>query len=115
MFLDINELAIRKTRLRKTYAPGTLDFHSGEFRQVETLEVRGTAELIDSQIRVTGTLHTRIELVCARCLETVLEEINKDFDLYYRPMTTMTQEEEFHLNVDDTEIALAPKTLTCCA
>ena len=43
MFLDVNELAVRKTRIRKSYAPGTLDFHSGEFRQVEPLEVRATA------------------------------------------------------------------------
>jgi DUF177 domain-containing protein len=105
MFLDINELAIRKTRIRKTYAPGTLDFHSGEFRQAESLEVRGTAELVDGQIRVTGTLHTRIELVCARCLEPVLEEVSKDFDLFYRPMTTIAKEEELHLSTEDTEIA----------
>jgi uncharacterized protein len=105
MFLDINELAVRKTRIRKTYDPGTLDFHSGEFRQAESLEVRGTAELVEGQIRVTGTLHTRIELVCARCLEPVIEEVSKDFDLFYRPMTTIAKEDEFHLNTEDTEIA----------
>ena len=45
MFLDVNELAVRKMRIRKSYLPGTLDFHSGEFHQVEPLEVRATAEL----------------------------------------------------------------------
>ena len=56
MFLDVNELAVRKTRIRKSYAPGTLDFHSGEFRQVEPLEVRATAELVEGQIRIYGEL-----------------------------------------------------------
>ena len=37
MFLDVNELQVRKIRIRKSYSPGTLDFHSGEFRQVEPL------------------------------------------------------------------------------
>ena len=37
----------------------------------EPLEVRATAELIEGQIRVTGELHTRLEMVCARCLEPV--------------------------------------------
>ncbi len=104
MFLDIKELALHKIRIRKSYAPGTLDFHSAEFRQVEPLEVRATAELVDSQIRVSGALHTRLELACARCLEIVLEEVSRDFDLYYRPVSSIAREEEVHLRADDTEI-----------
>jgi uncharacterized metal-binding protein YceD (DUF177 family) len=87
MFLDVNELAVRKARIRKSYLPGTLDFHSGEFHQVEPLEVRATAELVEGQIRIYGNLHTRVEMVCARCLDTVVEEISRDFDLFYTPMT----------------------------
>ncbi len=105
MFLDVKELAVRKIRIRKSYAPGTVDYHSGELCQVEPLEVRGTAELVDGQIRISGSLHTRLELVCARCLETVLEEVSKDFDLYYRPVASVPREEEFHLKLDQTEIA----------
>lgn len=104
MFLDVKELAVRKIRIRRSYAPGTMDFHSREFRQVEPLEVRATAELVDSQIRVSGALHTRLELVCARCLDTVLEEVSKEFDLYYRPLATVARNEEVHLKQDDTEI-----------
>lgn len=105
MFLDVNELATRKIRIRKNYAPGTLDFHSGEFHQVEPLDVRATAELVDDQIRIYGTFHTRLEMVCARCLEIVVEEVGKNFDLFYRPMNSVSREEEFRLNLDDTEIA----------
>lgn len=104
MFLDVHELAVRKTRIRKTYAPGTLDFHSAEFRQVEPLDVRATAELVEGQIRIAGNLHTRLEMVCARCLETVVEEVGRDFDLYYRPTTAIPSGEETHLNLDETEI-----------
>ena len=49
----------------KAIRPGTLDFHSGEFRQVEPLEVRATAELVEGQIRLYGNLHTRWNW-CAR-------------------------------------------------
>ena len=82
MFLDVKELALHKIRIRKSYAPGALDFSPAEFRQVEPLEVHATAELIERQIRISGALHTRLELVCARCLEAVLEEVSRDFDLY---------------------------------
>ncbi|MGH9728043.1 MAG: YceD family protein [Candidatus Acidiferrales bacterium] len=105
MFLDVHELATRKIRIRKNYAPGALDFHSGEFHQVEPLDVRATAELVDDQIRIYGTFHTRLEMVCARCLEIVVEEVSKNFDLFYRPMNSVSREEEFRLNLDDTEIA----------
>jgi uncharacterized protein len=105
MFLDVKELAVRKARIRKSYPPGTLDFHSREFTQAEPLEIRATAELVEGQIRVHGHLHTRVELVCARCLDTVLEDLDKDFDLYYRPLATVAGAEEVQLKPADTEIA----------
>jgi len=72
---------------------------------VETHGRKHTAELVEGQIRIYGNLRTRVELVCARCLDTVVEEISRDFDLYYRPMTSVPPDEEAHLNLDDTEIA----------
>jgi uncharacterized protein len=105
MFLDVKELAARKIRIRKSYAPGTVDYRTGDFRQAEPLEVRATAELVEGQIRVTGELHTRLEMVCARCLEPVHEDIAREFDLFYKPLASMTKEEEDQLKLDDTEIA----------
>src|SRR6266852_1526372 len=105
MFLDVKDLAVRKIRIRKSYAPGTVDYHTGDFRQAEPLAVRATAELIEGQIRVTGELHTRLEMVCARCLEPVQEDVAREFDLYYRPMASITKEEQVRLKLDDTEIA----------
>ncbi len=104
MFLDVNELAVHKASIRKTYSPGTLDFHSGEFRQVTPLDVQATAELLDGQIRIAGELQTRVELFCARCLDPVEEEIHREFDLFYRPLKSVDPEEELKLNLDDTEI-----------
>ena len=105
MFLDVKDLAVRKLRIRKSYAPGAVDYRTGDFRQAEPLEVRATAELVEGQIRVTGELHTRLEMVCARCLEPVHEDISREFDLFYKPVLTMTKEEEERLKLDDTEIA----------
>src|SRR5260370_34210115 len=85
MFLDVKELAVRKLRIRKTYAPGSIDFHSAEIKQLEPLEVTPTAELLESQIRIAGNLETKIKLVCARCLEPVVQEVARTFDLFYAP------------------------------
>ncbi len=104
MFLDIHELAVRRLPIRKSYAPGSLDFHTTEFRQVEPLTVQATAELVDGQIHIFGTLHTRLELACARCLEAVYEDLSRDFDLIYRPASWAPREEEVQLSLEETEI-----------
>ncbi|HVB98196.1 MAG TPA: DUF177 domain-containing protein [Candidatus Dormibacteraeota bacterium] len=105
MFLDIHELALHRIPIRKSYLPGGLDFHSTEFKQVEPLVVRATAELVEGQIHIFGNLHTRIELNCARCLESVPEEVSRDFDLLYRPMVWAPRDEAVRLSVDESEIA----------
>jgi DUF177 domain-containing protein len=104
MFLDVKDLAVRKVRIRKSYAPGSIDYGTNEVKQVEPLEVTATAELLEGQIRVTGELETKIDMVCARCLEPVIEEIHRDFDLFYQPLPKGTRHEEGRLKDDDTEI-----------
>src|SRR5260370_8375492 len=86
MFLDVKELAVRKLRIRKSYAPGSIDFHSAEIKQVEPLEVTATAELLEGQIRIEGNFETKTELVCARCLDPVVQHVNRTFDLFFPPL-----------------------------
>jgi uncharacterized protein len=105
MFLDIHELALHRLPIHKSYSPGSLDFHSTEFKQMEPLTVRATAELLDGQIHVFGTLHTRLEICCARCLEPVNEEVSRDFDLIYRSLAGEPRNEDVQLSLDETEIA----------
>ena len=81
MFLDVKELAVRKLRVHQHYAPGAVDYHTRDFHQIEPLEVRATAEMVESQIRISGELHTRVEMACARCLEPVVEEVTHDLRL----------------------------------
>src|SRR5690242_839696 len=104
MFLDVKELAVRKLRIRKSYAPGSIDYHSAEIKQVAPLEVTATAELLDGQIRISGELETKIELVCARCLEPVLEEVHRSFDLFYSPLPKGLKPEEERRKDDEADI-----------
>ena len=101
MFIDVHELSLHKAPIRQSYAPGALDFHSAEVHQVEPLEVRGTAELVDGQIRVTGNFQTRLELTCARCLDTVVEDVGRDFDLFYRSMTSIAEDDEVEVGGEE--------------
>src|ERR1700730_17337876 len=104
MFLDVKELAVRKLRIRKTYVPGSIDVHFSEPRQMEPLEGTASAELLEGQIRIAGNLETKIELVCARCLEPVVEEVSRTFDLFYAPLPKDQKPTVDQLKDDDTEI-----------
>ena len=104
MFLDVKDLAVRKVQIRKSYAPGSIDYGISEVKQAGPLVVTATAELLEGQIRIAGDLETKIEMVCARCLEPVIEEVHKDFDLFYQPLHKATKPEEERLKDDDTEI-----------
>ncbi len=104
MFLDVKDLAVRKVHIRKSYAPGSIDFGTSEVHQAGPLEVTATAELLEGVIRINGQLETKMEMVCARCLEPVHEEVQRDFDLFYQPLPKSAKPEEERLKDDDTEI-----------
>ena len=104
LFLDVKELAVRKLRIRKTYTPGSIDFHSSEIKQVAPVEVTAAAELLEGQIRIEGQLETKIEMACARCLEPVIEDVNRSFDLFYAPLPKGDKPKEDRLKDDDTDI-----------
>lgn len=105
MFLDVKELAVRKLNIRKSYAPGRIDYHTVELKQVAPLEAIATAELVDGQqIRIHGRLETKIELQCARCLDAVVEDVHREFDLFYSPIPRDSKPEEERVKDLDADI-----------
>ena len=104
MFLDVKDLAVRKIHIHKTYAPGSIDYGINEVKQAGPLEVNATAELLEGHIRVAGMLETKVEMVCARCLEPVIEDVHREFDLFYQPLLKGVKPEEERLKDDDTDI-----------
>src|SRR5260370_7924377 len=88
MFLEVKDLAAHKLRIRKSYAPGSIDYHTAEIKQTEPLEVTATAELLDGQIRITGELQTKIDLVRARSLDPAIEDVIPPSALFFQPHAT---------------------------
>src|SRR5215468_4377601 len=106
MFLDVKELALHKQNIRKSYLPGTIDFHTSELKQIEPMDVIATAELIDSQIRINGRLEIKIELQCARCLDSVVAEVERHLDLIYSPIPKLSRPEEERLKDLDADTGI---------
>jgi len=104
MFISVKELERKPLSFREEFAPGTIDFRTREFRQAGPLAAQVTADLVGREIHITGRLATRLELVCSRCLESVVEEVAPSFDLFYRPVAAISREEEIHLTPLEIEV-----------
>lgn len=109
MFLDIKQLELKPLDFEEEFRPGVLDLGE-EFKQRTPLKASGRAELVEEHhgknqtikdIRLRGSLSTGLELQCARCLEPVGQDIQRDFELLYRPLGADAGRDE--LSVTDAE------------
>lgn len=112
MFFEIRELEAHAVDFEEHIAPGTIDF-GPDIRQSADLESLGRAQLVREQhgkhnvvndIRVAGDFRTRVELLCARCLEPITREVTRKFDLLYRPQGSDAGKEELSVTAAEAEV-----------
>ena len=109
MLIEIADLEIRPVDFREEYSPGVIDLGE-EVWQRSPLLAEGRADLVEEHhgkhkvvqdIRLKGKLGTSLEVACARCLDPVVHEVERSFDLLYRPLGTDSGHAE--LSVTDAE------------
>jgi uncharacterized protein len=105
VLISLQELELHRVVVSKAYAPGVLDYHGADFQQVGPVQVDAVAELVGSEIRIQGHLGTRLKASCDRCLNPVELPVERDFDLFYRPMKTIAREEEIEIPEEELEVA----------
>jgi uncharacterized protein len=112
MFIELKELELHPIDFTEELAPGTIEFGE-DFRQTDPLRVSGRAQLVEEHhgkhqtvedIRVAGDLAVRVEVPCARCLDPVVQNLTRNFDLLYRPQGTDAGKEELSITAADAEI-----------
>ena len=113
MFIEIHELELHPIDFEEEIRPGVLDLGE-DLRQVEALHTVGRAQLVEEQhgkhkivkdIRLDGSLKTRVEMTCARCLEPVVQDVAHKFDLLYRPQGTDSGREELSVTTAEAEVS----------
>src|SRR5579864_650240 len=109
MFLDIKELKLHPKEFGEEFDAGVMEL-GGDLHLRTALKASGRAELVEehhgkhkviSDIRIRGRLSTELELNCARCLEPVVREVSREFELLYRPQGSDAGRDE--LSVTDAE------------
>jgi len=113
MFISIRELQVERVKFDEQLGPGVLDF-GPDLRQTSPLVTRGHAELVQehrggrlgiiNDVRLVGDFSTQIELSCARCLDPVVHDLARTFDLLYRPQGVDRRGNEVSIHEADTEI-----------
>ncbi len=112
MFLSIQELAEHEIVFREKFDPGVIDL-GADVRQRGLLQANGRAELIEEQrghkhtiddIHLAGEVSASLELPCARCLQPVVTDVLRPFDLMYRPLGADAGQEELSINQGEADI-----------
>jgi uncharacterized protein len=112
MLIRVRELELRKLEFEENFQPGAIEF-GPEFRQVGVLHSDGRAELIVEHrghhqdvedIRLVGKVRAHLEFSCARCLEPVAHDVDKSFDLIFRPQGVDRRADEVAISEAETEI-----------
>jgi uncharacterized protein len=112
MLIEIHELETHAVDFAEQFEPGVIDLGE-EVRQTAVLKTAGRAQLVRehhgkhiliNDIRVAGDLSTKVEVICARCLEPVVEEVAQKFDLLYRPQGVDAGKSELSVTAAEAEV-----------
>ncbi len=113
MLFEIQELERHPIDFKEEFAPGAIEL-GDELCQATVLKSAGRAQLVEEHhgkhqiiqdIRVKGDLSTRLEWACARCLEPVLLNVQRDFDLLYRPLGADAGRAELSVTTAEAEVS----------
>jgi uncharacterized protein len=113
MLFEIKELERHPVDFKEEFAPGVIDLGE-EVRQAAVLKSAGRTQLVEEHhgkhqiiqdIRIKGGLSTRLELPCARCLEQVMLDVQRDFELLYRPLGVDAGKEELSVTAAEAEVS----------
>jgi len=112
MLIEIHELERHPIDFDEKVPPGRIDL-GADLRQRGPLHASGRAQLVEEHrgkhklikdIRLKGELSANLEIACARCLAPVVQNVERDFDLLYRPRGADAGQEEVSFSVAEAEI-----------
>jgi uncharacterized protein len=112
MFFDLKELELHPIDFSGKFSPDAIDL-ADEARLATAIETSGRAGLVEEHhgkhkiikdIRLKGRLVTRIEVSCARCLDSVSQEVQREFELLYRPQGSDAGRDELSITDAEAEI-----------
>lgn len=112
MFFEIHELELHPVDFKEEFARGVIDF-GPDLQQRGSLRTAGRAQLVEEHhgkhkkikdIRLAGELSVNVDLACARCLDPVVTDVAREFDLLYRPLGVDAGRAELSVTAAEAEV-----------
>jgi len=112
MFIAIKELELHPIDFKEEFPAGAFDLGQ-DIVQIKPITTSGRAQLVEEHqgkhekiqdIRLAGELRTSLQMACARCLDPVTQQIERQFDLLYRPLGTDAGREELSVTAAEGEV-----------
>ena len=98
--LNLARIRTPHERFEQVYPPEQLAA-SDEFRVVEPVALAFDIFKDNDQFHLVGTVRTKLELPCSRCVEPFTMPVDQAFDLRYQPHALNTGEGEREIEADD--------------
>jgi uncharacterized protein len=107
MRLDLSHIRQPETPFDRRYEPDAFAGTVEDYRVVAPVIVRMTIHKDKDRFRLVGTVDTRLEIECSRCLERFELPVDRAFDLRYLPMgepESGAKDDEDEVGDDDVSI-----------
>jgi uncharacterized protein len=99
--LNLNKIRTAEEHFEKVYQSDVLGPATDVYRIAEPVHLVFDIYKDKAQFRLVGSVKTRLELPCSRCLEPFSWPVEAEFDLRYQPHSQNSGEGEREVEEDD--------------
>jgi uncharacterized protein len=106
VFIEVEDLKQEPLHVQHTFPAGEIQFSHEDADLAEPVSADFVLTHKDQDLRVDGTVETRMRFRCSRCTKEFSREFTAKFDLTYLPQPKWTNENaEIELRYEDMEVA----------
>lgn len=107
MRLELSHIRLPETEIAKVFEPADLPGEGEDYRVISPVELRLTIHRDSDRFRLVGTVKTRLELDCSRCLEAFVLPVDSAFDLRFLPSTAVdAAKDEGEAEVEEDDVSI---------
>lgn len=108
MRLELSHIRLPETEIIKVFEPADLPGEGEDYRVISPVELRLTIHRDNDRFRLVGTVKTRLELDCSRCLEAFVLPVDRAFDLRFLPATVVdaAKDEDDEAEVEEDDVSI---------